>query len=501
PIRIVSPPDDCNGRVFLPCFPTKYSLPKPHKWLEKSILPPQPDGFTYQMYLRRRPRAFSEIEGSIDKDIPRTFLTNSHDALRRILIAFAARCPTIGYCQGMNEIGAVLLEEAQGNEDVAFWALIYLIEDVFPKYHEHSMAGLHADCALLDAWLKQNEPFLSHHLDTLGLNIEILCTTWLVTCYISNSPAIFYQVLLQHIFQAPSANDASKIPILTAFGVFRQLTPLLQVEKEAGHVLRHFKTFFASLDSKEKCTAFLDKCTSLWVQLPFEELRALRVAHLESVHAMFDARHAKKEALRSQKLSPEATKEKRHRRSRFGLVTLPSPPKSPIRKLSLLGTNVRKSWMRSGSTDEEPVPDSLALHFHLLRTVQLFDDEMIDSNEFSAIQRQILTTWLDNQQTPEAVASRVHELKSSMEVLDIDSSPPKSNTSLWHKAKAKAGLNAWKLRSSKPSERRASAPRPMNLSPRGLELNEISKSYYGNEFSEDQRVSRKLELISQSIFD
>ena len=57
------------------------------------------------------------------KDIPRTYLVNENKKeeleLLRILLAFAYIKPSIGYCQGLNFLGAVALKVAQ-NEEAAF---------------------------------------------------------------------------------------------------------------------------------------------------------------------------------------------------------------------------------------------------------------------------------------------------------------------------------------------------------------------------------------------
>ena len=52
----------------------------------------------------------------VDKDVPRTFASSSlfagapiQLALRRLLLAFAAHRPDIGYVQGMNYLAAGLL--------------------------------------------------------------------------------------------------------------------------------------------------------------------------------------------------------------------------------------------------------------------------------------------------------------------------------------------------------------------------------------------------------
>ncbi|KDO22687.1 hypothetical protein SPRG_11002 [Saprolegnia parasitica CBS 223.65] len=506
PLRLQSPPDEpSSGRLFVrpTAAATLRLAPTLHPW------PPARDGASCARYLHHRPRAFSDIEASIEKDIPRTFVVppEAGPALTRVLTSFAIRCPRIGYCQGMNEIAGVLLASAKMDEEKAFWALVYLLEDVLPEYHTHSMAGLHADCSLLQSWLVRNDPYLSQHLAALGLNMEVLCTTWLVTCFVTSAPAPFYERLLAAVFAAPSPQSASRIPLVTALAILLHLSPQLTLEREAGVVLRRLKLFLHSLSTPETASSFLETCSLLWAQLPPPELASARDVHLSSVHAVFDARESKKAALREQKLTPSKAMVTSSRR-RFGLVPIPSPPKSPIRKL---GESVRKGFRIPRSIDDDDDDDdgdsdasdvSISVRQHLATTAQLYESEAIDADELDAIQRRILTSWLDALQTPAHVADRVTQLKNAIDPAPVDEfeidvvETPKKKGYGWRRAKAKVTALGARLR---PRAVPKPAPRAMSLtlSPTALTRDAIGHAIY----DDDQRVTRKLELMSQSLFD
>ena len=60
--------------------------------------------------------------------------------LRRVLSAYVLRNPTIGYCQGMNNIVARLI--ASMDEEDAFWTFCQTIEQLLPLDYYSNMLGV-----------------------------------------------------------------------------------------------------------------------------------------------------------------------------------------------------------------------------------------------------------------------------------------------------------------------------------------------------------------------
>ena len=61
-----------------------------------------------------------DVLREIDLDVDRTGVGSAARTrqLRAVLLAFAQRNPAVGYCQGLNFIGAMLLHVFRGGEEV-----------------------------------------------------------------------------------------------------------------------------------------------------------------------------------------------------------------------------------------------------------------------------------------------------------------------------------------------------------------------------------------------
>lgn len=75
----------------------------------------------------------------IDKDIPRTMpelktlagFGSILASLRGVLLCYALRCPSIGYCQSMNFVACLLLLHM--SPERAFWTLASIVENILPQ--------------------------------------------------------------------------------------------------------------------------------------------------------------------------------------------------------------------------------------------------------------------------------------------------------------------------------------------------------------------------------
>ncbi|CEG39566.1 gtpase-activating protein [Plasmopara halstedii] len=156
---------------------------------------------SYPALLHRLHTLSKCAEMDIEKDLPRTFPLalresmrqsqefsdeDSFGELRRVLQAYSLRNPTVGYCQSMNFLAAVLLQH-MGEEEV-FWVLAAIVEELTPLYHTRTMTGSRADQRVFSDLVTQKLPVLANHLQMLGVDFEPFTLKWFLCLFLNTLP-------------------------------------------------------------------------------------------------------------------------------------------------------------------------------------------------------------------------------------------------------------------------------------------------------------------------
>ena len=131
----------------------------------------------------------------IDKDLERTFPEHDEyqdkqgrEALRRVLVAYSLRNPTIGYCQSMNFMAAMLLLVTLTEEE-AFWLMVAAVEDLLPDYFSSSLLGVQVDAKVFVDLVSVHCKKLYAHFQEIGMLLELTATQWLMCLYVGYLPA------------------------------------------------------------------------------------------------------------------------------------------------------------------------------------------------------------------------------------------------------------------------------------------------------------------------
>lgn len=128
-----------------------------------------------------------EIIDAIKIDLPRTFPENIffvslHHQLYNILIAFSNYDRQIGYCQGLNYIAGILLLICK-DEEISFWLLKHLVQEVTPDYHMKTMTGLVRDIGVFTELIRANVPEVYQHVKRIGLSWTVIVTKWFICLF------------------------------------------------------------------------------------------------------------------------------------------------------------------------------------------------------------------------------------------------------------------------------------------------------------------------------
>eukprot|EP01117_Protostelium_nocturnum_P017469 TRINITY_DN7106_c0_g2_i1.p1 TRINITY_DN7106_c0_g2~~TRINITY_DN7106_c0_g2_i1.p1 ORF type:complete len:1073 (-),score=354.49 TRINITY_DN7106_c0_g2_i1:202-3420(-) len=156
-----------------------------YKWLVK------PD--YYQQVQRDHSDKSSLSTEEIDKDLHRSFPQHpeyqkpeSFAVLRRVLVAYSWRNPTIGYCQSMNVVTAALLLCMP--EEAAFWALSSICEDIVPEYYSKVLIGTMVDQKIIDELLSTLYPQVSQKIISMGISAGDITCPWFMCLFVGYMP-------------------------------------------------------------------------------------------------------------------------------------------------------------------------------------------------------------------------------------------------------------------------------------------------------------------------
>ncbi|KAL1818043.1 hypothetical protein DCAR_0522558 [Daucus carota subsp. sativus] len=202
----------------------------------------------------------------IDHDLPRTFpghpwldTKEGHAALRRVLVGYSFRDSDVGYCQGLNYVGALLLLVMKTEED-AFWMLAVLLENVLVNdCYTTNLSGCHVEQRVFKDILVKKCPRIAAHLEALEFDVSLVATEWFLCVFSKSLPSETTLRVWDVLFY-----EGAKVLFHVALAIFKMKEEELLVAQHVGDVINILQTTTHHLfDPDELLTVAFDKIGSL----------------------------------------------------------------------------------------------------------------------------------------------------------------------------------------------------------------------------------------------
>lgn len=159
-------------------------------WAAATNLSQHEDPIAYEDLLGQATPWAAQIELDIGRTFPELdeFDAEQQQCLGRVLCAYAAYRPEVGYCQGMNFVAAFLLL-ASGSEVDTFNALVCLMGKYgLAGFYRESLPLLRQYIVSFDRLIAQEAPLLRRHFQEQGIHPEMYLHEWFLTLFVNSLP-------------------------------------------------------------------------------------------------------------------------------------------------------------------------------------------------------------------------------------------------------------------------------------------------------------------------
>lgn len=178
----------------------------------------------------------------IKLDLKRTFTddpTLNISKMLNILRAYAKRNSAIGYCQGMNYLGGMLVR-VMPNEEEAFWTMCWLFETILPLDYFCLMTEVLIDQRVFIALIQKYKSKLFKHLQKIGLDFALISFQWFVWLLSSNLDREVSESIWDLLFLEGTVN------------IFRAALAILNILEHDLMKLTEFNDMYVMLDTSPK---------------------------------------------------------------------------------------------------------------------------------------------------------------------------------------------------------------------------------------------------------
>ena len=206
------------------------------------------------------------------------------EALRRVLAAYAARNPQIGYCQAMNIVSSVLL--IYSSEEEAFWLLVAICERLLPDYYNTKVVGALVDQGVMDHLVLTHLPDLHAKISDLGM-LHLISLSWFLTLFLSVMPYHTAVYIIDCFFY-----EGARVIFQLALAILSRNKDFLLNCNDEGEAMMGLNRFFQTIqrdepealeagDSREMLlvSVLIEEALEQFQEVTAEEIERLRLIH------------------------------------------------------------------------------------------------------------------------------------------------------------------------------------------------------------------------------
>eukprot|EP00877_Chromochloris_zofingiensis_P004450 jgi/Chrzof1/14005/Cz08g20260.t1 len=230
----------------------------------------------------------------IELDLPRTFPRNAwinstegQATLRRVLTAYSAHNPDVGYCQGMNFLVALLLLALDKDQEKAFWVMVVLLDDIlYANTFAPNLNGCHVEMRALGDLIAAKMPQLHAHLQATGCDVSLLATDWYLCLFSTSLPseaaARVWDALLY---------EGAKVIYRVALALLKMHEQAILARDNAGEILKVVKQAAQHTYNRDRLMSIAFEDVG---SMPMSRVHNLRSAHQKAVDEEMAARAAER---------------------------------------------------------------------------------------------------------------------------------------------------------------------------------------------------------------
>eukprot|EP00929_Paragymnodinium_shiwhaense_P042001 TRINITY_DN21810_c0_g1_i1.p1 TRINITY_DN21810_c0_g1~~TRINITY_DN21810_c0_g1_i1.p1 ORF type:complete len:560 (+),score=143.39 TRINITY_DN21810_c0_g1_i1:145-1824(+) len=235
-----------------------------------------------------------KVAADVATDVPRAGAPIQwQKALQNILLAFAVRNPSIGYCQSFSTIVRCLLEFC--DEAEAFWILCHIVERLLPAgYYTSEMTQLRVDLRVLESLTARYLQEISHVFADNDVSLSGAAAPWFSCLFLRTLPKpCAFRVLDCLLLEGP------EVLFRTALALLRMLQPdILAAAGDVCGLLRLLQcpSQYLTSDSAQLEEEFLQSADRPSLKELFQTtIASLRHEHTKKVCAEDDLQSVKNE--------------------------------------------------------------------------------------------------------------------------------------------------------------------------------------------------------------